>query len=276
MSGHSKWATIKRAKGAADAKRGKLFSVLSKDLTLAARDGGGDADFNPRLRTCIQKAKQANMPADNIDRAIKKGTGELPGVTYEEIVYEGYAAGGIGLIVEVTTDNKNRSASEVRSTMTKHGGNLAGVGAVAFQFERKGQFIIDAKQIDEEALMEVVLEAGAEDIKNRGDHYEVTCPMTDYDALCQALSDKEIETESSDLAYLPNILVPVEDKDTARKALQLIEKLDDLEDVKAVHDNMTWPRVCLTKISSKTACKALFGNSLYYLGQQNPLTHYAY
>jgi len=238
MSGHSKWATIKRAKGAADAKRGKLFSVLSKDLTLAARDGGGDADFNPRLRTCIQKAKQANMPADNIDRAIKKGTGELPGVTYEEIVYEGYAAGGIGLIVEVTTDNKNRSASEVRSTMTKHGGNLAGVGAVAFQFERKGQFIIDAKQIDEEALMEVVLEAGAEDIKNRGDHYEVICPMTDYDALCQALSDKEIETESSDLAYLPNILVPVEDKDTARKALQLIEKLDDLEDVKAVHDNM--------------------------------------
>ncbi|PXA03142.1 YebC/PmpR family DNA-binding transcriptional regulator [Coraliomargarita sinensis] len=238
MSGHSKWATIKRAKGAADAKRGKLFSVLSKDLTLAARDGGGDADFNPRLRTCIQKAKQANMPADNIDRAIKKGTGELPGVTYEEIVYEGYAAGGVGLIVEVTTDNKNRSASEVRSTMSKHGGNLAGVGAVAFQFERKGQFIIDAKQIDEEALMEVALEAGAEDIKNQEDHYEVICPMADYDSLSQALSDKEIETESSDLAYLPNILVPVEDKDTARKVLQLIEKLDDLEDVKAVHDNM--------------------------------------
>ena len=238
MSGHSKWATIKRAKGAADAKRGKLFSVLSKDLTLAARDGGGDAEFNPRLRTCMQKAKQANMPADNIERAIKKGTGELPGVTYEEIVYEGYAAGGVGLIVEVTTDNKNRSASEVRSTMSKHGGNLAGVGAVAFQFERKGQIMIDAKQIDEEALMDVVLEAGAEDIKNQGDHYEVICPMADYDALSQALSEKGIETESSELAYLPNILVPVEDKDTARKALQLIEKLDDLEDVKAVHDNM--------------------------------------
>jgi YebC/PmpR family DNA-binding regulatory protein len=238
MSGHSKWATIKRAKGAADAKRGKLFSVLSKDLTLAARDGGGDADFNPRLRTCIQKAKQANMPADNIDRAIKKGTGELPGVTYEEIVYEGYAPNGIGLIVEVTTDNKNRSASEVRSTMSKHGGNLAGVGAVAFQFERKGQFIIDAKQIDEEALMEVALEAGAEDIKNHGDHFEVICPMAEYDTLSQALNDKDIQTESSDLAYLPNILVPVEDKETARKALQLIEKLDDLEDVKAVHDNM--------------------------------------
>jgi YebC/PmpR family DNA-binding regulatory protein len=236
MSGHSKWATIKRAKGAADAKRGKLFSVISKDLTLAARDGGGDADFNPRLRTCVQKAKQANMPADNIDRAIKKGTGELPGVTYEEIVYEGYAAGGVGLIVELTTDNKNRSASEVRSTMSKNGGNLAGVGAVAFQFERKGQFIIDSSKIDEEALMDLVLEAGAEDIKNQGDYYEVICPLTEYDALWQAL--KDIETESSELAYLPNILVPVEDKDTARKVLHMIEKLDDLEDVRAVHSNM--------------------------------------
>lgn len=236
MSGHSKWATIKRAKGAADAKRGKIFSVISKDLTLAARDGGGDAEFNPRLRTCIQQAKQANMPADNIDRAIKKGTGELPGVTYEEIVYEGYAAGGVGLIVEVTTDNKNRSASEVRSTMSKNGGNLAGVGAVAFQFDRKGQFIIDASKIDEEALMDLALEAGAEDIKNEGDHYEVICPLAEYDALWQAL--KDIETESSALAYLPNILVPVEDKDTARKVLHLIEKLDELEDVKAVHSNL--------------------------------------
>lgn len=236
MSGHSKWATIKRAKGAADAKRGKIFSVLSKDITLAARDGGGDADFNPRLRTCIQKAKQANMPADNIDRAIKKGTGELPGVTYEEIVYEGYAAGGVGLIVELTTDNKNRSASEVRSTMSKNGGNLAGVGAVAFQFDRKGQFIIDSSKISEEALMDLALEAGAEDIKNEGDHYEVICPMSEYDALSQAL--QEIETESSELAYLPNILVPVDDKDTARKVLHLIEKLDELEDVRAVHANM--------------------------------------
>ncbi len=238
MSGHSKWATIKRAKGAADAKRGKLFSVLSKDLTLAARDGGGDADFNPRLRTCIQKAKQANMPADNIDRAIKKGTGELPGVTYEEIVYEGYAPGGVGLIVEVTTDNKNRSASEVRSTMGKHGGNLAGVGAVAFQFERKGQVFIDAKTIDEEALMELALEAGAEDVKNEGDYFEVICPLSEYDTLSQALDEKGIDTESSELAYLPSVEVPIEDKDTARKILHLIEKLDELDDVKAVHSNL--------------------------------------
>ena len=238
MSGHSKWATIKRAKGAADAKRGKLFSVLSKDLTLAARDGGGDADFNPRLRTCIQKAKQANMPADNIDRAIKKGTGELPGVTYEELLYEGYGAAGVGIIVEITTDNKNRSASEVRSTMSKNGGNLAGVGAGAFQFDRKGQIIIAADKIEEEALMDLALEAGAEDIKNEGDHYEVICPIGDYDQLSQTLEDEGIETESSELAYIPNIMVPIEDKDSVRKVLHLIDALDELEDVKAVHSNM--------------------------------------
>ena len=192
MSGHSKWATIKRAKGAADAKRGKLFSVLSKDITLAARNGGGDPGFNPRLRTCIAKAKAANMPADNIDRAIKKGTGELPGVVYEENLYEGYGAGGVGIIVEVTTDNKNRSASEVRSTMGKNGGNLAGVGSVAFQFDRRGQFIIESAKISEEALMDIVLEAGAEDIKNEGDHFEVICAISEYDSVSQALDSANI------------------------------------------------------------------------------------
>ena len=238
MSGHSKWATIKRAKGAADAKRGKIFSVLSKDITLAARDGGGDPNFNPRLRTVIAKAKAANMPADNVDRAIKKGTGELPGVVYEENLYEGYGAGGVGVIVEVTTDNKNRSASEVRSTMGKNGGNLAGVGAVAFQFDRKGQIIIAADQTDEETLMDLALEAGAEDIITEEDHFEVVCPMSEYDKVCQALSDQGIESVSSELAYLPNVMVPVDDKAIARKVLHLVEKLDDLEDVKAVHHNM--------------------------------------
>ena len=238
MSGHSKWATIKRAKGATDAKRGKIFSVISKDITLAARAGGGDPDMNPRLRTVIAKAKAANMPSDNVDRAIKKGTGELPGVVYEENVYEGYGQGGVGLIVEVTTDNKNRSASEVRSMMGKNGGNLAGVGAVAFQFDRKGQFIIDAKQTDEETLMDIALEAGAEDIKNEGDYFEVVCPIGEYDNLTQALSEKNIEPESAELAYLPNILVPINDADTARKVLHLIELLDGLDDVKAVHSNM--------------------------------------
>lgn len=238
MSGHSKWSTIKRAKGAADAKRGKIFSVLSKDLTLAARDGGGDPIANTRLRTIIAKARSANMPSDNIERAIKKGTGELPGVVYEEVVYEGYAPGGVGLIVEVTTDNKNRSASEVRSTMGKKGGNLAGVGSVAFQFDRVGQFIIDSKQTDEETLMDIVLEAGADDIKNEGDYFEVTCPMTEYDAVSQALNERNIKTEESDLVYLPNVLLPIEDKESAHKVLNLIEALEELDDVKAVHSNM--------------------------------------
>ena len=238
MSGHSKWATIKRHKAAVDAKRGKIFSVISKELTLAARDGGGDPEFNPRLRTLIQKAKSSNMPADNVDRAIKKGTGELPGVVYEENLYEGYAAGGVGLIVEVTTDNKNRSASEVRSTMSKNGGNLAGVGAVSFQFDRKGQFIIEADKIDEETLMEIAIEAGAEDIKNEGDHFEVICPIGDYDKVSQELTANEVELASAELMYLPNVLVPVEDIETARKVLHLIQVLEDLEDVKAVHSNM--------------------------------------
>ncbi len=238
MSGHSKWATIKRHKAAVDAKRGKIFSVISKELTLAARDGGGDPEFNPRLRTLVQKAKASNMPADNVDRAIKKGTGELPGVVYEENLYEGYAAGGVGIIVEVTTDNKNRSASEVRSTMGKNGGNLAGVGSVAFQFERKGQFIIEADQIDEEGLMDIALEAGAEDIKNEGDHFEVICPIGDFDKVSQELSAKDIAMVSAELVYLPNVFVPIDSLDTARKVLHLIQVLDDLEDVKAVHSNM--------------------------------------
>ena len=178
------------------------------------------------------------MPADNVDRAIKKGTGELPGVTYEENLYEGYGAGGVGLIVEVTTDNKNRSASEVRSTMSKNGGNLAGVGAVSFQFERKGQFIIDSEVIDEDSLMEIVLDAGADDIKNEGDHFEVLCLIGDFDKVSQSLSDKEISCISSELVYLPTVSVPIDDIDTARKVLHLIQVLDDLEDVKAVHTNM--------------------------------------
>ena len=238
MSGHSKWSTIKRAKGAADAKRGKLFSVLSKDLTLAARAGGGDPSANPRLRTVVAKARDANMPSDNIDRAIKKGTGELPGVVYEEIVYEGYAPCGVGLIVEITTDNKNRSASDVRSTMGKKGGNLAGVGSVAFQFDRVGQFVIDSKQVDEETLMDIVLEAGAEDIRSEDGHFEVICPMTAYDSVSHALSEQSIETVASELVYLPNVLVPIDDRESAQKVLNLIEALEDLDDVKAVHSNM--------------------------------------
>jgi YebC/PmpR family DNA-binding regulatory protein len=250
MSGHSKWATTKRHKAAVDAKRGKIFSVISKELTLAARDGGKDSEFNPRLRTLITKAKQANMPADNIDRAIKKGTGELAGVTIEELLYEGYGPGGVGLIVEVTTDNKNRSASEVRSTFSKGGGNLAGAGALAFNFKRKGQILLGREKIDEDSLTELALENDAEDIVTEKEHYEIICETSQYDRLAEAFEKAGIETDSSELAYLPNNLVPISDEDTARKIFKLIETLEDLEDVKAVHGNYDMDEALLEELSS--------------------------
>ncbi len=237
MAGHSKWATTKRHKAVIDAKKGKIFSVLSKELTIAAKSGGGDADTNNRLRTLILKAKAANMPSDNIERAIKKGTGELPGVVYEELIYEGYAPGGVGIIIEVTTDNKNRSASEIRSTFTKAGGNLAGSGALAFNFQHTGQFLIGKEKIAEDQLMEIGLEAGAEDIKDHGDHFEVLCPISAYDSVSTALEKIKVTPDSSELTYLPNNLVNVTDADIARQILRLIDKLEELDDVQRVHCN---------------------------------------
>ena len=249
MSGHSKWATTKRHKAAIDAKRGKIFSVISKEISLATRDGGKDAEFNPRLRTLVLKAKQANMPSDNIDRAIKKGAGELGGVTYEELLYEGYGPGGVGLIVEVTTDNKNRSASDVRSTFSKGGGNLAGVGALAFNFKRKGQFLLALDKMPEDDLTELALDNEAEDVLVEDDHYEVICETSDFDRLAEAFEKKGVEPDSSELAYLPNILVPIKDEDVARKVMNLIEALEELEDVKAVHGNYDMDKPLLEKIS---------------------------
>ena len=249
MSGHSKWATTKRHKAAVDAKRGKIFSVISKEISLATRDGGKDPEFNPRLRTLILKAKQSNMPSDNIDRAIKKGAGELGGITIEELLYEGYAPGGVGLIVEVTTDNKNRSASEVRSTFSKGGGNLAGVGALAFNFKRKGQFLLALEKIAEDELTELALENEAEDVLIEDDHYEVICEVSEFDRLAEAFEKKGIEPDSSELAYLPNTLVTIEDEQTGRKILNLIESLEDLEDVKSVHGNYDMNKTLLDKLS---------------------------
>jgi YebC/PmpR family DNA-binding regulatory protein len=237
MSGHSKWATTKRHKAAIDAKRGKIFSAVSKELTLAARAGGGDAEFNPRLRTIVAKAKAANMPADNIDRAIKKGTGELPGVEYFELLYEGYGPGGIGIIVEVTTDNKNRAASEVRSTFSKHGGNLAQPGALQHFFSRQGQFLIDADKTDEDQLMEIALENGAEDVINNGDHFEVRCGMGEFDTLAGAFEKAGLQPDSSELAYIPGTLNPITEKDTAQKLMRLLNAIEDLDDVGNVYDN---------------------------------------
>lgn len=237
MSGHSKWATTKRHKAAIDAKKGKIFSSISKDLTLAAKDGGGDATTNARLRMLIQKAKAANMPADNVDRAIKKGTGELPGVVYEQLLYEGYGPGGIGIIVEVTTDNKNRAAGEVRSTFTKNGGNLATPGALMFQFTKQGQFIVNAEKASEDAIMDVVLDAGAEDIRNNGEYFEILCPIANFNAVSEALEKAGIEAEDSELAWIPNSETTITDPDIAKKLVKLTDALDDLEDVQNVFDN---------------------------------------
>ena len=234
MSGHSKWATTKRHKAAVDAKRGKIFSSISKDLTLAAKDGGGDPTTNARLRMLIQKAKQANMPADNVDRAIKKGTGELPGVVYEQLLYEGYGPGGIGIIVEVTTDNKNRAASDGRATFTKNGGNLATPGALQFSFTKQGQFIISADKTTEDALMEIVLDAGAEDIKNNGDHFEILCPVSAFTAVEIALEGAKID---ANLAWIPNSTTAITDPEVAKKLIKLTDALEDLEDVQNVYSN---------------------------------------
>lgn len=241
MSGHSKWATTKHHKALIDAKKGKIFSVLSKEMTLAARAGGKDPNTNPRLRTLLLKAKAANMPSDNVERAILKGTGELPGAEYIELVYEGYAPGGVGVILTVTTDNKNRSASEVRSTFGKHGGNLAGPGALARFFNKQGQFIISKEKVGEDKLMELALDNGADDVKTDGDAFEVLCPIGAFDKLAQALSEAGITPDESEIAYIPTSLIPVSDAETARKVGNLVEALDDLEDVQNVYSNEDVP-----------------------------------
>ncbi|MCG8527971.1 MAG: YebC/PmpR family DNA-binding transcriptional regulator [Opitutales bacterium] len=237
MAGHSKWATTKRHKAVVDAKRGKIFSILSKDITMAARDGGGDLEFNPRLRTLVQKAKAANMPADNIDRAIKKGTGELPGVVIEEMVYEGYGIEGVGFIVEVTTDNKNRSAGEVRSTFSKNGGNLATPGALAFNFQKMGQFLISSEKADEDSLMEVAIENGAEDVINNEDHFEIQCSIGDFYSLSEALTKADYQPDSSEIVYIPSNLIKIENQEKAKKLVKMVDALEDLEDVKSVYTN---------------------------------------
>jgi YebC/PmpR family DNA-binding regulatory protein len=237
MSGHSKWHTTKRHKAVIDAKRGKIFSVLAKEITVAARAGGGNPESNARLRTLMDKARAANMPTDNIKRAVQKGTGEIPGVVYEEIVYEGYAPGGVGLIVEVTTDNKNRAAAEVRQAFGDNGGNMAQTGAVSHSFQKKGQILVGSTQVTEDRLMEIALEAGADDILNNGDHFEVLCPISAYDSVSKALQEKGLKPESSELAYVSAIPVQVGDAAVAKQVLELIDALEALDDVKAVHGN---------------------------------------
>lgn len=237
MSGHSKWATTKRHKAAVDAKRGKIFSILGKEITLAAKAGGGDLDSNARLRTVVDKAKGVNMPNENIKKAIQKGVGGNGGADIEELVYEGYAPGGIGIIVEVTTDNKNRSVGEVRSTITKNGGSFASPGALMFNFKRCGQFFVNMSKTSEDNLMTIALDAGADDITNDGECFEILCPVNEYDKVARALSDNNIVADSSELAYIPLSTVKVTNKEDAQRILRLIDRLDDIDDVKNVFAN---------------------------------------
>jgi len=236
MSGHSKWATIRRAKGAADAKRGKIFSTLGKEIALAARSGGGNPEANARLRTILLKARDANMPNDNVERAIKKGTGEIEGMVIEQMTYEGYAPAGAGLIIEVTTDNKNRAAGEVRASFTRYGGNLAQTGAVSFQFVHCGQFLIGKGKVSEDKLMEIALDAGADDVRTSDEGYEVVCPVGVYYTLAGVLEKAGIKPDSSEIVYLPKVPLVLSEADAA-KVQALIDALEEHDDVQHVFSN---------------------------------------
>lgn len=241
MSGHSKWASIKHKKGAADAKRGQLFTKLTKELTAAAKAGGGDPDANPRLRLALSKAKEGNMPKDNIERAIKKGTGELPGVVYEEVMYEGYAPGGVAVLVEALTDNKNRTTAEVRNLFTKLGGNMAGAGSTAWIFHKKGYIVIDKKAVAEEKLMDLVLGAGAEDLKTEGASYDVFTGQKEFETVKEILAKAGIPWVSAELTMIPDSTVPVKDEEAARKILAFVEALEDHDDVNHAYANFDIP-----------------------------------
>ena len=236
MSGHSKWATIRRKKGATDAKRGKIFTTLIKEIQISARDGGGDESSNPRLRTAIASAKAANMPNDNIKKAIQRGTGELPGVHYEEISYEGYGPGGVAILIECLTDNNKRTVAEVRHLLSKYNGSLAENGAVSWMFDTKGVLIFDKDTIDEDALMEHVLESGAEDMTDDGEYFEVTCSQKDFPSIMAYFEDKSMKAVSGEIAKIPQSTTKVEGKD-AKTLLKLMESIEDLDDVKKIWAN---------------------------------------
>ncbi|MBL9187227.1 MAG: YebC/PmpR family DNA-binding transcriptional regulator [Opitutaceae bacterium] len=237
MAGHNKWSKVKRLKAVTDSRRGKVFSRLSRDITLAAKSGGGDPGGNARLRTLVLKARDANMPAENVDRAIKKGTGELPGFTYEEITYEGYGPGGVAFVVQATTDNKTRAAKDVRAAFARHGGNLASTGAVAFQFLHAGQFLIAREKITEDRLMEIALEAGADDVIASEHGFEVRCALHAFDRVSHALEHAGLKPDSAELAYIPTTTVPVTDRQVAATLAKLHETLEENDDVQQVFSN---------------------------------------
>jgi YebC/PmpR family DNA-binding regulatory protein len=236
MSGHSKWHTIKHKKGAADAKRGKVFTRIIKELTVAARNGGGDPDSNPRLRTIIAEAKSVNMPADNIKRAIQRGTGELPGVSYDEITYEAYGPGGVAIMIEVLTDNKNRTVGEMRHALSKYGGNLGEANSVAWMFEKKGYIVVEKSKADEDKLMSAVIDAGADDMRDDDDNWEIVTPPDAYDGVLEAVKALGIEPAASEIAMLPQNYIKLEGK-SAQQMVKLMDVLEEHEDTKKVWTN---------------------------------------
>lgn len=240
MSGHSKWQTIKHKKGAADAKRGQMFTKLIKEISISARLGGGDPEANPRLRTVILKAKAGNMPRDNIDRAIKKGTGELEGVSYEEILYEAYGPGGVALLIDILTDNKNRAAAEIRNLLNKGGGNLGTAGSVAYLFKRKGLINYDPSKYKEDDILAVAIDAGAEDVTRDADSIEVTTSPEDFEAVLKAMEVKGFAHTMAEIVRVADTTVTL-DNDKTQKALKLVEHLEDHEDVQNVATNLEIP-----------------------------------
>lgn len=250
MSGHSKWHSIKHQKGAADAKRGKLFARLARQIEVAARAGGGDVDANPTLRTMVQKARDASMPKENIERAVKRGTGELEGTRYEPVTYEGYAPNGVAVLVEALTDNRNRTGQEIKNIFTRNGGSLAEPGAVSWQFERKGIVLVEKSATDEDTLMVAALEAGAEDIVDLGDSWQVTTSATDLHAVRDALDAAGIAVVSSDLTMQPSQTVPLADAAAAKPVLRVLDALEENDDVQNVYANFDIPDEILEAVEA--------------------------
>lgn len=249
MAGHSKWANIKHKKAHSDAIKGRVFSKIAKEIVVTARAGGGDPSSNITLRTVLQKARAANMTNENIDRAIKRGTGETTGAAMEEMLYEGYAPGGVALVVQTLSDNRNRTAPEIRNVFSKFGGNLATQGAVTRGFKRKGQIIISAEAVEEDRLLEIALEAGAEDIQRQGEVYEVLTELGQYLAVADALTKAGLKAESSEITMIPDLQVPVNDKNQAAALLKFVEALENLEDVQNVYANFDIPDDIMAAVS---------------------------
>lgn len=247
MSGHSKWATTKRKKAAIDSKRGKIFTKITKEITVAAKIGGSDPDGNARLRTAILKAKEANMPADNIKKAVMKGTGELPGVTYEETTYEGYGPNGVAVFIEIMTDNKNRTVAEIRKTFTRHGGNMGEAGCVSWMFHKKGYIVVERSKADEDRLMSLVLDAGAEDMKSDNNNFEITTAPKDFEKIKEVLKQNNIEMTVSEITMVPQSYIKLDGKE-AEQMLKLMEELEDHDDVQNVYANFDIPEEIMAKV----------------------------